>query len=138
MICSRYFTTLSVRLFLETPERKQDLFHFAHNFASTKMLDEKVKKNFCYFYMLPIIFFVCNILIEGMDICIIFKFILVLILAFCVTININSSRDVLLFITFYSFDWFCEILWLSLNFFQNVNRKCNVSEIFCSFCSFVQ
>jgi len=40
-ICSKYFTTLSVRLFLETQECKREIQIFAQKFASTKMLDEK-------------------------------------------------------------------------------------------------
>lgn len=44
IICSRYFTTLSVRLFLETQERKRDLGIFANGFAAINMLDEKVKR----------------------------------------------------------------------------------------------
>ncbi|XP_065647423.1 GTPase-activating protein and VPS9 domain-containing protein 1 isoform X2 [Hydra vulgaris] len=40
-ICSKYFTTLAVRLFLETPVRKHQIAVFSQKFASNKMLDEK-------------------------------------------------------------------------------------------------
>ncbi|XP_057289562.1 GTPase-activating protein and VPS9 domain-containing protein 1-like [Hydractinia symbiolongicarpus] len=41
VICRKYFTTLAVRLFLETQERKKEIIGFGQNFNSTKMLDEK-------------------------------------------------------------------------------------------------
>ena len=43
LICRKYFTSLSVRLFLENSNRKRHIIVFAQRFASTKMLDEKVR-----------------------------------------------------------------------------------------------
>ena len=41
-ICSRYFTTSAVRLFLEAQERKRELIIFGNSFLSKKLPDEKV------------------------------------------------------------------------------------------------
>ena len=43
MICSRYFTTESVRSYLGHPERKRQIAHFAQSFIATKLGDEKVR-----------------------------------------------------------------------------------------------
>eukprot|EP00794_Sanderia_malayensis_P015998 gene15998-17609_t len=40
-ICSKYFTTICVRLFLETPDKRREIAQFAHKFEATKMVDEK-------------------------------------------------------------------------------------------------
>ena len=41
-ICSKYFTAVCVRLFLETPEKKKEITQFSHKFEVTGMVDEKV------------------------------------------------------------------------------------------------